>query len=406
MGKYGSVTGKYGTYTIRADGRLEKKVKTNEIDPSSGRAALKPLYATSASEMDELIFNHELAMRNGVDISAANDPFKKWADRWYAIKAPKVSESQQINLNCHLTHINNFIGLMPINKIKPFNIDNMIMQLAKSNPTTGKPMAKKTLRDIRNTAANVFDMAIDNDAIYKNPARGREIPENAPVEQRRDLTEEEQGWIIKTPHRARIGALVMMFAGLRKGELVPLTWGDVDLDNLSINVNKSVEASGSRYLLKDGAKTEAGVRTINITLDLAQELENAKKVSNSIYVCPAASGGMHTPTTWRVMWNSYISVLNFENGSFKDKPKNRLGKNNAKIVIEKITPHMLRHTYATLLYMAGVDVLTAARLMGHADVKTTLAIYTHLKERMVEKSVDKLDDHVRDIFFKFSSKMP
>lgn len=385
-------------YKQRKDGRYEKKIYL--FTDENGIRKFKTIYGTTPQELEELVFETRTALRKGVDVTASNDTFRQWGERWYKIKSPKVSESQQINLRCHLTHIYNFMGNIPIVKIKPYNIDNMITELAKCNPTTGKPMAKKTLRDIRNTAANVFNMAIDNDVIYKNPAAGRDIPDNAPQTERRDLTEEEQSWIVRTHHRARVGALIMLFAGLRKGELIPLKWSDIDLDNFSITVNKSVETSGSRYVEKAGAKTEAGARTINITLDLAQELEEAKKTATSIYVCPAVNGNMHTPTTWRVMWQSYMSVLNFENGKFKERPKNRLGKNNAKMVIEPITPHMLRHTYATLLYISGVDVLTAAKLLGHADVKTTLGIYTHLKEKMVDKSVDKLDDYVRQVFVK------
>ncbi len=62
--------------------------------------------------------------------------------------------------------------------------------------------------------------------------------------------------------------------------------------------------------------------------------------------------------------------------------------------IEEITAHYLRHTYATLLYLSGVDVLTASKLLGHANVKTTITIYTHLDELMKSKSVDKLDNYL------------
>lgn len=389
--------GKYGKYTLRKDGRYEHKYNTGAKRPD-GKIKYMYLFTRTEKEMDEIIFNLNLEKNRGIDVKAANDTFKEWGERWYKIKAPKVSKSQADSLNCYLKHLYNFIGSMPLNKIKPYNIDIMLTSLSEHNPTTGKPMAKKTLRDIRNTAANVFDLAIDNDALFKNPARGREIPKNAPEDKRRDLTEDEQRWIVRTPHRARIGALIMMYAGLRRGELIPLLWSDIDLNNFIITVNKSVEVINNKFIIKDGAKTPAGVRTVNIALDLAEELEKAKKDATSIYVCPAASGEMHTPTTWRVMWNSYMSVLNFENGKFTKKPKNRLGRNNAPMVIDKITPHMLRHTYATLLYMSGVDVLTAARLLGHKDVKTTLKIYTHLKERTVEKSIDKYDDYVRQIF--------
>lgn len=52
--------------------------------------------------------------------------------------------------------------------------------------------------------------------------------------------------------------------------------------------------------------------------------------------------------------------------------------------------HVLRHGYATALFEAGVDVYTAQRLLGHANVEVTMGIYTHLRREQEEKSVEKL----------------
>ena len=64
------------------------------------------------------------------------------------------------------------------------------------------------------------------------------------------------------------------------------------------------------------------------------------------------------------------------------------------MVIEGFTAHQLRHTYASILYMAGVDVVTAKELMGHADIQTTLEIYTHLSKTYKKKEVSKLDEYL------------
>ena len=56
---------------------------------------------------------------------------------------------------------------------------------------------------------------------------------------------------------------------------------------------------------------------------------------------------------------------------------------------------MFRHTYATLLYTSGVDPLSAQRLLGHSDISTTLAIYTHLEEERYEVSVEDFCKYIR-----------
>ena len=62
--------------------------------------------------------------------------------------------------------------------------------------------------------------------------------------------------------------------------------------------------------------------------------------------------------------------------------------------ITPITAHWLRHTFATLLYLSGVDVLTAKDQLGHADVKITLNIYTHLDNVYKDKNIVKLDSYL------------
>ena len=64
------------------------------------------------------------------------------------------------------------------------------------------------------------------------------------------------------------------------------------------------------------------------------------------------------------------------------------------IPIENIFPHALRHTFASIMYEAGVDAKTTQKLMGHASIKTTLEIYTHLTNEHVDEEVYKLNKYI------------
>ena len=61
------------------------------------------------------------------------------------------------------------------------------------------------------------------------------------------------------------------------------------------------------------------------------------------------------------------------------------------MVIPHFTPHWLRHTFIILMYLSGVDVLTAQQQAGHADISTTMQIYTHLDSVHKKKQINKLD---------------
>jgi integrase len=106
-------------------------------------------------------------------------------------------------------------------------------------------------------------------------------------------------------------------------------------------------------------------------------------------VCPAASGKMMSESAFRRAWDSYLHYLNIQAGG-RDASRTR-----PKVsVISHITPHMFRHTYATILYDANVDVKSAQLLLGHTDVSVTLRIYTHLSLQKKSNAICNLNKHL------------
>ena len=326
--------------------------------------------------------------------------FEEWSKILYRKKRVRVSEGRLDNIACRLSLINKFIGQLPVDEIKPYQIDDMLSDLSQNNPNTNRPMAKCTLKDVRDITAAVFDILIENDLMVKNPAAGRELPHGNLYKRRRAITFSEQMQVISTPHRCRVCALLMMFCGLRRGELIPLSWSDLKLDTrIEVDINKSVYRMKNRaniFIIKSGAKSEAGERTVPIPLDLALFLKKEREKAVSPFITHKLNGEMHTPSSWKAMWNSYQCSLNAAYGFMV--PRSKYSPYGLPKVKKSFTPHDLRHTYATLLYKSGVDVLTASRLLGHESVVTTLEIYTHLEKSMVKKSIDKFDAYVREIF--------
>ncbi len=380
--------------TKRADGRIAVQVYVGRDE--NGKRKYKTVYGSTQKEADEKALAVKLAMRKGIDVTSEHETFATWAARWLAIKSGEVGRSQAEAYKHALKHLSPLDDL-PIGKIKTIDVQEIVNSLADENPSTGRPSAPNTLRYIKITAQQVFRLAIENRVLDYNPAEAVKIPRTEHSFERRALTDEEQRWIIETDHRARTAAMIMMYAGLRRGELIPLLWTDVDLENRTISITKSAERVNGRFEVKDGAKSKSGVRTIIMPKVLTDYLFGLKR--ESMFVCPSASGKMHTESSWKKMWDSYIKELNFRYGDFSGfirKPKSKFDPKGVPMVIPPITPHWLRHTYATMLYNAGVDVMTAKTLLGHADIKTTLGIYTHLDQRHKRLEVAKLDDFLSD----------
>lgn len=385
----------------RADGRIAVQVYLGRDE--NGKRKYKTVYGSTQKEADEKALAVKLAMRKGLDVTAEYDTFATWAERWLSLRDTEVAKRRVLANRCAIKHLNAAFGDVPIAKVRAADVRNMLSELAQYNPNTGRPTAKKTLSDIRSTASQIFEMAIESRVIDYNPARNIKMPKGAQSDdegERRDLTPEEQGWIEDTPHRAKTAAMIMMHAGLRRGELIPLTWSDIDLDAHTITVNKAVEELGGKFVTKSSAKNEYSKRVIDIPMRLVEYLQSVPRTS--LLVCTNVRGGMHTDSSWRRMWDSYLLDINLRHGDFSPFQRKKNGKpftskfdpEGVPFVIPRITPHWLRHTFATNLYLAGVDVVTAKEQLGHSKITTTLEIYTHLNKRFKRRSMDKLDAYL------------
>ena len=186
-------------------------------------------------------------------------------------------------------------------------------------------------------------------------------------------------------------ALIMLYCGLRRGELLALQWSDINLDTGKINIYKSVAFDNSHKPVIKTTKTKSGQRQVEIPFVLLSAFNQSNPTS--LYVCSDTNGNMMTYSAFKRAWESYMHYLNICAGgtdATRSKPK--------VIAMQPFTPHQLRHTYATLLYSAGVDMLTAQKLLGHSDIKVTMGIYTHLEDQKRQLSISALNDYISDTF--------
>lgn len=365
----------------REDGRVKSKVYL-------GDGKYKYVYARNNKELEKKVSEIKAQLGKGIDISAQRDTFKEWADRWLRIKKIEISDKKYKSYESRLKRFNH-IHNIEIAKIRTSDIQEVIIDNIE--------LAEYTLTSIKNIASQIFDLAITNRVLEFNPAKAVKIPKKPIDKERRALTDEEQRWITDTPHRAQTAAMIMMYGGLRRGEMIPLLWTDIDLENATIVVNKSVETVDKKLVVKNSTKSDSGMRTVYIPQVLVNYLKNIEK-SNNLLITTSAKGKMHTDNTWRQMWDSYLYDLNYKYGDFDSIigfiKKKKGAPQETPFIIPKITPHWLRHTFITMMYLAGVDVMTAMQQAGHADIKTTMSIYTHLDGIYKAKQAQKLNDYI------------
>jgi integrase len=171
-------------------------------------------------------------------------------------------------------------------------------------------------------------------------------------------------------------------------------WADIDFAKSIIRVEKSVKADGNAFTVKRGGKTDSATRNVIIPDALCKYL--AAQPRTSLYVCPNARGGLHTTSSWKRLWESYEGELDRRYGLTLPPSKSKYAPKKRPVSIARITPHMLRHTYASVLYRSRVDVMTAKEQMGHSDISITLGVYTHLDTEFKANSIAKMDDFLNN----------
>lgn len=375
----------------RKDGRYQKNVYVG-VD-ENGKRKYKSVFGKTQAEVNQKADEIKIKIGKGIDVMNESMSFGKLCQHWLNYKKPLLKEKQYKSYETNLKPFA-ILNNTPVCKLVKSDFQQIINDFAKCNPNTGKPSSKKTLRDFRLTARQVFDFAVENRILEYNPVTYVQIPKNSPKQERRALTEEEQKWIIDTPHRAQLPAMIMMLSGLRLSECLALQWQDVNLDKSQIFVHQKLIMTGTPHV-EQGGKSKTSVRIVNIPKTLVNFLKKQGEHKQSDFVVLTANGKLFSVTAWRRLWESYLCELNFRYGDFSEyenRPKSKFDPKGTPFVIEKFSAHYLRHTFATNLFFCGQDLLYVQQQLGHSKPETTLNIYTHLVQSNCIDKTDKIID--------------
>ena len=262
------------------------------------------------------------------------------------------------------------IGNRRVSKIKPIEVQAFINGLVGYKDSYIKKIYQLT--------CNIFRNAYEDGLITFDYSRKIELPKGHTTSTGRSLTDKERKALLQIlpGHRGELFCKIMLYCGLRPGEVIALQWKDVDFNNKTISVNKSAKRNGA----VGDPKSKAAVRTIPIPEHLVPLL---KANAGNPFECVCQNHGRpFTESARRAMWKSVKREMNlalgcrtFNNRLLKPFPLD-----------DKLDMYYLRHTYCTDLERAGVPINVARRLMGHSNIAITSKIYTHDNEESIERA--------------------
>jgi integrase len=177
-------------------------------------------------------------------------------------------------------------------------------------------------------------------------------------------------------------AMLALFGGLRAGEVLALKWSSVDFDGKLLVVKESVEEIAGQPLAIKAPKTEAGVRKVSMPDVVVDALRDHRRKqlearlamglgrpANDVLVFPALDGGLTRRTALSIGWAKTVAALG----------------------LPRVTYHQLRHSHASMLIAAKLDLATIADRMGHANPSVTLKIYAHMFEKNDAAAADAIN---------------
>ena len=253
-----------------------------------------------------------------------------------------------------------------------------------------RKMAEKGLKDrsieyVHTTLRKSLKAAVVDRLINHNPTDGvkpLKTPSGAAKESKA-LDPYQVKALLEAASESRLEALcvVAIHTGLRRGELLGLKWTDADLEAGTLTVRRSLDVDGTFKV----PKNRAARRTLKLTPRALDALKTHKVRQNAERLRAGARWKDHDlvfPNTT----GKPVNVGNLYRREFQPLLK------RAGLADEGFTIHSLRHTFATALAEKGVHPSTAQKMLGHSDVRMTLAIYTHATHDMQDAATAALEE--------------
>lgn len=365
--------------------------------------ARNTVYATTLVELREKEQRIQRDIQDGISSTSANMTLNQLFDLYMNTKSNIRETTRVLYLTYWSANIKpSILSDMKISQIKQLHVKKWIIELKDKGAKTTSIKAYKTL------LTSVFQFAVDNDYIRRNPCRNCD-QDKAEPSTKTALTKRQQEKLVdflENDDLYKVYYPLILFilnTGLRAGEVCGLTKDDIDMKKGVVHVRKQLGyrniGDGYQYYWQP-LKTAAGHRDIPLTpaakkaLIMEKELDFALGRRAKEQEVAGRSGIVFINNRGMAL-SSYsidgtikriISVYN------QRESKEAETENREPELLPHISVHILRHTFCTRSVESGINIKTVQYLMGHSEIATTLNIYTHVNAEQVKSEMKKLEN--------------
>lgn len=346
------------------------KYYTGTITLPNGKR--KYIRGRTKEDLDQKMTQFRMELSAGVDISS-DTTFGAYAELWYnTVKRPRLrknsASTQLYTLNKYVLPI---LDVYSMRDIKPMHIQQLLSSVS--------GMSKSTQAKVIQVTRAVFLSAVDNGVILRSPVKATDKPGGSEAREMEALTPEQSDTLLRATWgtRAYTFVLIALRTGMRRGEILGLMWEDVDFDAELIRVrHNKVFIGGKDTPVTELLKSSAAHRELPLPDDLRLHLLAMKARSLSQYVLSMPSGEALSPSSFASLWR-VVTSRTTDDPEKLGKPLDARHPHLIMALDFQCHPHLLRHTYITRLFEAGLDMKEIQYLAGHSTIEMTLRVYTH-----------------------------
>lgn len=330
----------------------------------------------------------ERKIKRGFDPGSADQTLSDYLEWWFeTYKKGTATYGTEKNIQKHINMLTNRIGYMGLKEIARPNYQKFINELSKD-------YSKSTIQRMNATISEAFKEAMDLDLMHKNPAARVNYPKTEKAKAKKKFLELEQylelikhaqiDWKEEYPHYLYITHLLVA-TGARIGEICALALYDINLDDKTLNIEKTLVREDGVYVVKPTTKTgQSGERVIaldDFTIEKVKEwirirsewIMKLKKRPDFLFINPIGE---------LVKMPNYGDMLK------------TLCKRHGMM---HVTPHMFRHTHETILWESEVaDINYIGARLGDVDKSILLNTYGHMSKRSEQLNNEKVNNFMRN----------
>ena len=301
------------------------------------------------------------------DLDQATDMLvDAWFDYWRGIKKQTVRPNTVRNYSeRYERNIKGVIGNKLLTDVKPIHCQKIFSDMADEGYKT------TTIYQTRIALYNMFEFARENDVLITNPCKkSLKSDMGKPSDKKEALTIDVQkkfldavvGYSYENQYR------FVLQTGLRTGELIGLKWSDIDFENRTMKIERTME-----YRYKVGEwrvgppKSKSGYRTIPLTDEAIRILENQRSKNKSLKLVP-------------IEWKDIVFLCRKGTPVKNSTYDTGLFKYCDRVGIPRFSMHVLRHTFATRCIEGGMKPKTLQKILGHSNIGIKMNLYVHITD--------------------------